>query len=128
MGKIPKLTSSAQGVAATFYAPIGGVLFSIEVATVYFAVRNYWRGFFAACCGATVWRLLGFWIKNDESISALFKTNFNTDYPFDPVELLVFSFIGATCGLAGAAYIKFHREIVQFFRRHERISGFLQQK
>lgn len=62
-----------------------------------------------------------------ESISALFKTNFRTDYPFDPIELLMFSFIGATCGLAGAAYIKFHRQIVQFFRKHKRISGFLQQ-
>ena len=63
-----------------------------------------------------------------ESISALFKTNFSTDYPFDPLELLVFSFIGATCGLAGAAYIKFHRMIVQFFRRHKRISAFFQKK
>lgn len=116
----------AQGVAATFYAPIGGVLFSIEITTVYLAVRNYWRGFFAACCSATIWRLLGYWVKSDESISALFKTNFRTDYPFDPLELLMFSFIGATCGLGGAAYIKFHREIVQFFRRHKHISGFLQ--
>lgn len=39
----------------------------------------------------------------------------------------MFSFIGATCGLAGAGYIKFHRQIVQFFRKHKRISGFLQQ-
>lgn len=59
----------AVGVAATFYAPIGGVLFSIEVTTVYFAVRNYWRGFFAACCGATVWRLLDFWLKNDGKLN-----------------------------------------------------------
>jgi len=41
---------------------LGGVLFSIEVTSEFFAVRNYWRGFFAACCGATVWRLLGVWI------------------------------------------------------------------
>lgn len=54
----------AVGVAATFYTPIGGVLFSIEVTSVYFAVRNYWRGFFAACCGATIWRLLTVWIKD----------------------------------------------------------------
>jgi len=53
------------GVAATFYAPIGGVLFSIEVTSVFFAVRNYWRGFFAACCGATVWRLFEVWLKNE---------------------------------------------------------------
>ncbi|KPM09749.1 chloride channel protein-like protein [Sarcoptes scabiei] len=55
----------AVGVAATFYAPIGGVLFSIEVTTVYFAVRNYWRGFFAACCSATFWRLYGVWFKKE---------------------------------------------------------------
>ncbi|KAG9508591.1 Chloride channel protein 2 [Fragariocoptes setiger] len=115
----------AVGVAATFYAPIGGVLFSIEVTTVYFAVRNYWRGFFAACCGATLMRLLTFWIKNDESITALFRTSFRTEYPFDPLELIAFSFIGVTCGLTGAAYIKFHRIVVQFFRRHKKISEFL---
>lgn len=68
-----KYQKDAQGVAATFYAPIGGVLFSIEVTTVYFAVRNYWRGFFAACCGATIWRLLGFYIKNDGKFTATTK-------------------------------------------------------
>uniref|UniRef100_A0AC35F7R5 Chloride channel protein n=1 Tax=Panagrolaimus sp. PS1159 TaxID=55785 RepID=A0AC35F7R5_9BILA len=48
----------AVGVACTFSAPVGGVLFSIEVTSVYFAVRNYWRGFFAATCSATIFRLL----------------------------------------------------------------------
>ena len=46
----------AVGVACCFASPIGGVLFSIEVTSVYFAVRNYWRGFFAAVCGAVVFR------------------------------------------------------------------------
>lgn len=41
-------------VCFKMYVCISGVLFSIEVTTVYFAVRNYWRGFFAAVCGATV--------------------------------------------------------------------------
>lgn len=40
-----------------------GVLFSIEVTTVYFAVRNYWRAFFASVCGATVFRLLAVWFN-----------------------------------------------------------------
>ncbi|KAK7069426.1 Chloride channel protein 2, partial [Halocaridina rubra] len=55
----------AVGVACSFAAPIGGVLFSIEVTSVYFAVRNYWRGFFAAVCGAMMFRLLAVWF-NDE--------------------------------------------------------------
>lgn len=41
-----------------------GVLFSIEVTTTYFAVRNYWRGFYSAVCGAIVFRLMDFWIKD----------------------------------------------------------------
>lgn len=55
----------AVGVATTFYAPIGGVLFSVEVTTDFFAVRDYWRGFFAACCAATVWRLFTVWFRHD---------------------------------------------------------------
>lgn len=33
-------------------------MFSIEVTATYFAVRNYWRAFFAAVCGAFLFRLL----------------------------------------------------------------------
>ena len=35
-----------------------GVLFSIEVTSVYFAIRNYWRGFFSAVFGALMYRLM----------------------------------------------------------------------
>ena len=55
----------AVGVSCNFAAPIGGVLFSIEVTSVYFAVRNYWRGFFGAVCGAFVFRLLAVWNKEE---------------------------------------------------------------
>ncbi|MPC12761.1 Chloride channel protein 2 [Portunus trituberculatus] len=84
----------AVGVACSFAAPIGGVLFSIEVTSVYFAVRNYWRGFFAAVCGAMMFRLLAVWFNDEETLTALFKTNFKVGYPFDPQELFVFALIG----------------------------------
>ena len=35
------------GVAATFASPIDGVLYSIEIVSVFFAVRSYWQGLFA---------------------------------------------------------------------------------
>lgn len=38
----------AVGVTATFGAPIGGVLFSIEVTTTYYVTSNYWRAFFSS--------------------------------------------------------------------------------
>lgn len=55
----------AVGVACCFAAPVGGVLFSIEVTAVYFAVRNYWRGFFSAAVGAMFFRLLAVWFQGN---------------------------------------------------------------
>ncbi|XP_071494370.1 chloride channel protein 2-like [Diadema antillarum] len=116
----------AVGVSCNFAAPIGGVLFSIEVTSVYFAVRNYWRGFFGAVCGAFVFRLLAVWNKDEETITALFKTNFRLDFPFDVQELVAFAFIGVVCGFGGALFVYLHRKIVDFFRGQKTVSGFLQ--
>ncbi|NXR27721.1 CLCKB protein, partial [Cinclus mexicanus] len=52
------VAAQAVGVATVFGAPISGVLFSIEVMSPHFAVRDYWRGFFAATCGAFMFRVL----------------------------------------------------------------------
>ena len=112
----------AVGVSCNFAAPIGGrletkhlsillskfslpppppppptpsgVLFSIEVTATYFAVRNYWRGFFGAVCGAFLFRLSAVLFQDEETITALFKTSFRPDFPFDLQELLAFGFIG----------------------------------
>lgn len=40
-----------------------GVLFSIEATSVYFAVRNYWRGFFAGNLSAFTLKHLHFYFK-----------------------------------------------------------------
>lgn len=46
------------GGGALSSAPPSGVLFSIEVMSSHFSVWDYWRGFFAATCGAFMFRLL----------------------------------------------------------------------
>lgn len=66
----------------------------MEITTAYFAVRNYWRGFFAAVWGATTYRLLLVWIDGAETITVLFKTNFFVDFPYDPYELISFAILG----------------------------------
>lgn len=55
----------AVGVGCCFAAPIGGVLFSIEVTSTFFAVRNYWRGFFAATFSAFIFRVLAVWNRDE---------------------------------------------------------------
>lgn len=48
-----------------------GVLFSIEVTSTFFAVRNYWRGFFAATFSAFIFRVLAVW-NNEEGKYSIF--------------------------------------------------------
>lgn len=95
----------AVGVACTFNAPIGGVLFSVEITTAYFAVRNYWRGFFAAVWGATTYRLLLVWIDGAKTITAVFSTSYFIDFPYDPWELISYAILGLICGLGGSLYV-----------------------
>ncbi|CAG6007840.1 unnamed protein product [Menidia menidia] len=108
----------AVGVGCCFAAPIGGVLFSIEVTSTFFAVRNYWRGFFAATFSAFIFR----------TITALFKTRFRLDFPFDLQELPAFAVIGIASGFGGALFVYLNRLIVQFIRKQKTINRFLMKK
>ncbi|XP_071608628.1 chloride channel protein 2 isoform X4 [Heliangelus exortis] len=118
----------AVGVGCCFAAPIGGVLFSIEVTSTFFAVRNYWRGFFAATFSAFIFRVLAVWNKDEETITALFKTRFRLDFPFDLQELPAFAVIGIASGFGGALFVYLNRKIVQFMRRQKTINRFLMKK
>uniref|UniRef100_A0A8C7WGQ6 Chloride voltage-gated channel 2 n=1 Tax=Oncorhynchus mykiss TaxID=8022 RepID=A0A8C7WGQ6_ONCMY len=102
----------AVGVGCCFAAPIGGVLFSIEVTSTFFAVRNYWRGFFAATFSAFIFRVLAVWNKDEETITALFKTRFRLDFPFDLQELPAFAVIGIASGFGGALFVYLNRLIL----------------
>uniref|UniRef100_A0A8D1FSI5 Chloride channel protein n=1 Tax=Sus scrofa TaxID=9823 RepID=A0A8D1FSI5_PIG len=116
----------AVGVGCCFGTPLGGVLFSIEVTSTYFAVRNYWRGFFAATFSAFVFRVLAVWNKDAVTITALFRTNFRMDFPFDLQELPAFAVIGICCGFLGAVFVYLHRQVMLGVRKHKGLSQFLE--
>ncbi|XP_045720086.1 chloride channel protein 1 isoform X1 [Mirounga angustirostris] len=115
----------AVGVGCCFGTPLGGVLFSIEVTSTYFAVRNYWRGFFAATFSAFVFRVLAVWNKDAVTITALFRTNFRMDFPFDLQELPAFAVIGICCGFLGAVFVYLHRQVMLGVRKNKALSRFL---
>ncbi|NP_001166401.1 chloride channel protein 2 [Cavia porcellus] len=118
----------AVGVGCCFAAPIGGVLFSIEVTSTFFAVRNYWRGFFSATFSAFIFRVLAVWNRDEETITALFKTRFRLDFPFDLQELPAFAVIGIASGFGGALFVYLNRKIVQVMRKQKTINRFLMRK
>ncbi|KAM7030630.1 chloride channel protein ClC-Ka isoform 3-T3 [Acridotheres tristis] len=122
------VAAQAVGVATVFGAPISGedppnptlallnlslipfpvfpgVLFSIEVMSPHFAVRDYWRGFFAATCGAFMFRILAVFNSEQETIAAVFKSDLKIDFPFDLLETFFFLIVGTICGIVACAYL-----------------------
>ncbi|NXX21389.1 CLCN1 protein, partial [Podargus strigoides] len=114
----------AVGVGCCFGTPLGGK-WLIEVTSTYFAVRNYWRGFFAATFSAFIFRVLAVWNKDAVTITALFRTNFRMDFPFDLQELPAFAVIGICSGFLGAFFVYLNRQVVLCVRRHKALSQFL---
>jgi len=80
--------SVTAGVVATFGAPVGGVLFSIEVTATYYAVNNLWRGFFCA-----IWCVIFFNILKMMDLTGLFDL---TDFEHIEFgwEIILFAFLG----------------------------------
>ena len=75
---------------------------------------------------ALVFRLLAIFTNKEETIVAMFMTTFEMSFPFDPMELLVFAFIGVFCGLSGALNVYLHRRYVLWMRGNKRLNKFLQ--
>ncbi|XP_032935443.1 chloride channel protein ClC-Ka isoform X7 [Catharus ustulatus] len=113
------VAAQAVGVATVFGAPISGVLFSIEVMSPYFAVRDYWRGFFAATCGAFMFRLLAVFNSEQETIAAVFKSNLKIDFPFDLLETFFFLILGIICGIVACAYLFCQRWLMVAVRKNQ---------
>ncbi|XP_073510682.1 chloride channel protein ClC-Kb-like isoform X2 [Phyllobates terribilis] len=119
------IAGAAVGVACCFVAPVGGVLFSIEATATHFAVRNYWRGFFAATCAALMFRLLAVTNSEKETVAILFSTNWRVEFPFDLPEYLSYAILGVVCGCVCCVYLYIHRVTLVFISTNERIGKFL---
>lgn len=105
----------AVGVASTFGSPVGGVLFSIEVtASGYFAVRNYWRGFFSAVVGAVTFGSITALVSG-ETIVAVASTDF-PEGSFAIQELLAFAGLGVVSALLGALFVLLHSRVFYAIR------------
>ncbi|KAB0401178.1 hypothetical protein E2I00_002970 [Balaenoptera physalus] len=63
-----------------------------------------------------------------QTITALFKTRFRLDFPFDLQELPAFAVIGIASGFGGALFVYLNRKIVQVMRKQKTINRFLMKK
>ncbi|CAB3403791.1 unnamed protein product [Caenorhabditis bovis] len=112
----------AVGIACTFSAPMGGVLYGIESTSKYFAVKNYWRSFFATTCSAMIFRFAVAFIVPPHiagTITAYYQTTFPNEV-FVVEELPFFILLGIFTGLIGALFVWYHRQI-SFFKKKNRL-------
>uniref|UniRef100_A0A8C2G9U4 Chloride channel, voltage-sensitive 2b n=1 Tax=Cyprinus carpio TaxID=7962 RepID=A0A8C2G9U4_CYPCA len=115
----------AVGIGCCFASPIGGALFSLEVTSMFFVARNYWRGFLSATFGAFIFRLLPVWNRQEDTLMALYATKYRLDFPFDLQELPVFAVMGIVCGFGGAFFVYLYGKITLFVKKQKATNSFL---
>ncbi|VDN01573.1 unnamed protein product [Thelazia callipaeda] len=104
----------AVGIACTFSAPVGAVLYAIESTSKYFAVKNYWRSFLAATWSAIVFRFANFFMtEKSGTITAFYQTTIPTE-SFLIEELPIFALLGLLGGIFAALFIFTHKRIILF--------------
>jgi chloride channel 2 len=92
--------AAASGVGATFGTPFSSVIFSIEVTGDFFMVRNLPRTFI---CGVTATLFCSLYGTN--KVFSLFGDLPKTAKGYDVVDILTFTTLGVTTGLAGCVFI-----------------------
>jgi chloride channel 2 len=90
----------AAGMTVAFGAPLGAIMFSIEVSTTYYMVSNLFKSFFCVTFSIIVYKVL-------EMLNWLVLYS-PTKYPMNIVvdhEIFLFALLGIICGLLGAITI-----------------------
>lgn len=84
---------------ATFGAPIGGVLFSIEVISTFYVVNNLWKAFFCS-----IWCCVMFTVLQYTAIADSLSSGHFLPFQFDR-EVGLYAGLGLICGLIGALFV-----------------------
>eukprot|EP01132_Coremiostelium_polycephalum_P004041 gene4041-5058_t len=107
----------ASGVVANFGAPIGGLLFSIEVTATNCLFGNLWKGLLSGTTTAIIFYLTRGWMGGT-AFTSVYKFDFVLEY-YGWIELLSFVGIGIITGLIGAIFVFLYEKIVRFRLRYQ---------
>ncbi|TYZ65456.1 hypothetical protein PybrP1_005020 [[Pythium] brassicae (nom. inval.)] len=96
----------AVGVSSTFSAPIGGVLFSMEVTATYYLMSNYMKAFISSVAGALMLQLTLALASNTsrERSGMILETSFRP-HAYAVWEIPLFAALGAVVGLVATATV-----------------------
>ncbi len=116
----------AVGVASSLGAPVGGVLFSVEVTNTIYQTTHHAKGFFCAVCGAfafVIFNDLTQLITSDtvghRAFVSLFTTHFEP-LPYVHAEVPLFVLLSLICGFLGGLFNFAYMKLVSFRRTHRK--------
>jgi chloride channel 2 len=109
--------SVAAGVTSTFNAPIGGVIFSIEVTSTYYAVNDLWKAFFWAGCTIITLKFLNIFHK-----TSIFQPTKLLDLAFD-YQYIGYIVLAMLWGVIGSLFITIINNLI-FIRAKFRLPIF----
>ncbi|CAM9866036.1 unnamed protein product, partial [Laminaria digitata] len=101
--------SAAVGLSSTFAATIGGVLFSIEITTMYYDIGNYFKAFIAAISGTVAVSL----VRTLAEGSPVYIERSFSDNEFKAWQYPVFALMGVLCGFLGPLYVNFRLHLLK---------------
>jgi H+/Cl- antiporter ClcA len=102
--------SAAVGVSSAFNAPVGGLLFSIEVTSSFYLVANYWKSFIAAVAGSVACNI--FLISKGATSDPLLTLQMVINpHPFVKSEFIIFILMGISFGFLAHYFLKLHQKV-----------------
>eukprot|EP01052_Picozoa_sp_SAG31_P009613 SAG31_NODE_509_length_14732_cov_13.043600_1_plen_725_part_00 len=114
----------AAGVVSTFGAPVGGVLFSIEVTATYYMVGSLRAAMVAAVAGCATFKLIHQWKLDEEGglVLDLFEpTNF-ANIQLDWT-ILAYAVLGICSGFVAGCFLRLVRMVAVFRRVNPYLKG-----
>ncbi|CAM9694278.1 unnamed protein product [Sphacelaria rigidula] len=103
----------AAGVSSSFAATLGGVLFSIEITTLYYDLGNYLKAFIASVSGSVAVSIVR---TIAEGSSAYIERTFSAD-EIRLWQYTVCALMGVLCGFLGPVYVNFRLHMLKLARK-----------
>lgn len=103
--------SAAVGISSAFNAPVGGLLFSVEITTTFYLISNYFKSFVAAMAGAFACSIFLITQQNSARTSGAALEMTISTTPYLKWELFIFAVIGFIFGHLAHLYLKISQRI-----------------